>query len=572
MFESHASYSESSRAQTIPNPTQTQADHERHIQDVLIWSNSKLIVPQSGNDPANQSDDRHGFVPRSQLDSEFLKPGRIEELLDALFGTSRQCRPRAETIPSGASAAISRIEIHPDYDQLHDEKVRSIFDGVWNVIVDIIKDPNAQNSHTYALKTYETPQAEAYYKAERNAFDALSSAANRQENNIISYYGSFTRVNAKREDISFNTILEFAEYGTLEDFMKNTDPPSTAEGSITFWERFLEVTRGLAVIHGRAPTDARMEDAILLGWYQDVKPKNILVCQNRNPSSKYDHTFKLADLGLSHFKMHVRASHSVTDLDTFGTRTYGAPEVHRNPRRLASLHLDAKQGVDIWSMGCVLSEVAVWLVHGYQYLGKYRRRRSAEFHKQSGENPTNCFHDGCGNVLDLVKKTHKDLPDNFRIWDLCTGEVLARLVSRMVMAKTEARPPALFIYEEFREIIEGVKNRMNGRLTEAENRLFSNIEQPRPKLPPNLPPGHELKIQHQAYESPFNQETRLWLNSSLDRAKYEPLPHSHVSSSSGSPPQTTRSYRNENPLQAQSSRHTPTFIATEYSTQLVPAA
>lgn len=360
MFKSQASLDNSSRAQTLPNPTQPQADHERPIQDVLTWSNSELIVPQSGNSPADKYDDRHGFVPRSKLDSEFLKPGRIEELLDVLFGTSRHCRPRAETIrkfylrpfvilicagygtmigrfvehqsladnylpfrerppdfpassasnlvwqrfnehqwkfcavklhlnmsltlgkydilpivrktskASGASAAISEIEIHPDYDQLHDEKVRSVFDGVWNVSVDRVKNHNAQNSHTYALKTYNngTSQARAYHEAERNAFEILSHASNRQENNVVSYYGSFTRVGVEREDISFNTIFEFAEYGTLEDFMKKMDPPSTAEDSNTFWERFLEVTRGLAFIHGHAPTDARMEDAILLGYVE----------------------------------------------------------------------------------------------------------------------------------------------------------------------------------------------------------------------------------------------------------------------------------------------------------------
>lgn len=173
----------------------------------------------------------------------------------------------------------------------------------------------------------------------------------------------------------------------------------------------------------------------------------------------------------------------------------GAPEVYRDHRRLASLHLDTKRDIDIWSMGCVLSEVAVWLVHGYQYLDEYRRRRSAEFHKQSGKNPADCFHDGRGNVLNFVKKTHEDLPDNFRKWDHCTGEVLDRLVSQMI--KAGPRPPALIIYEYSREIIEGVKKQMNGGSTKIGNRPFSNMGQHRPKLPPNLPPGHERKIKHQ---------------------------------------------------------------------------
>lgn len=37
----------------------------------------------------------------------------------------------------------------------------------------------------------------------------------------------------------------------------------------------------------------------------------------------YDCHFKIADLGLSHFKKHIPGLRTATDKDTFGTRAYG---------------------------------------------------------------------------------------------------------------------------------------------------------------------------------------------------------------------------------------------------------
>lgn len=53
-----------------------------------------------------------------------------------------------------------------------------------------------------------------------------------------------------------------------------------------------------------------------------VKPANILVISNRATSS-YDFLFKLADLGLSHFKMTVEGERAGAADDAYGTQTYG---------------------------------------------------------------------------------------------------------------------------------------------------------------------------------------------------------------------------------------------------------
>ena len=77
--------------------------------------------------------------------------------------------------------------------------------------------------------------------------------------NIIGYYGSFVR------DGTYNLVLEYADRGTLEDFMNQMLEPKNISDITIFWERFLPVLGGLAQIHGTpgSPTDG---PHILLGY------------------------------------------------------------------------------------------------------------------------------------------------------------------------------------------------------------------------------------------------------------------------------------------------------------------
>ena len=53
-----------------------------------------------------------------------------------------------------------------------------------------------------------------------------------------------------------------------------------------------------------------------------MRPANILVISNKE-ASPYEYLFKLANLGLSHYKITAEGEHAGTDEDTFGTQTYG---------------------------------------------------------------------------------------------------------------------------------------------------------------------------------------------------------------------------------------------------------
>lgn len=65
-------------------------------------------------------------------------------------------------------------------------------------------------------------------------------------------------------------------------------------------------------------------------WHQDVKPANILVFSG-NSSSPYDCHFKIADLGLAHFKPSIPQATDPLDFDAFGTRAYGNQHTQIRP-------------------------------------------------------------------------------------------------------------------------------------------------------------------------------------------------------------------------------------------------
>ena len=111
------------------------------------------------------------------------------------------------------------------------------------------QDPRRQHKNTFVLKTYRDAEAPHNYRAERDAYLKLRWGGKPSEH-IIAYYGSFIHGN------SYNIILEYADQGTLETFMRRTKSPSSPEETLLLWDRLLNVTHGLMTIHGKIGNDS----------------------------------------------------------------------------------------------------------------------------------------------------------------------------------------------------------------------------------------------------------------------------------------------------------------------------
>lgn len=136
---------------------------------------------------------------------------------------------RKEEIGGGGSAVIYKIVVDENYNSLRPHG-------------HIIPNRRREYKNTFVLKTYRTAEAEENYKRERDAYMKLRWAG-QPSPHIIAYYGGFIHGN------SYNIILEYADQGTLESFMKNTESPPTIEDTILFWDRLSDITHGIMMIH-----------------------------------------------------------------------------------------------------------------------------------------------------------------------------------------------------------------------------------------------------------------------------------------------------------------------------------
>ena len=109
----------------------------------------------------------------------------------------------------------------------------------------------------FALKTYRTEDARKYHDTESDAFRRLRYNG-RPPPNLIAFYGGFERGS------TYNILLEYADGGTLEYFLRTTKPPVSRSELLDFWEAFFGIYHGLARIHGE-DEQAGHEPKMLLG-------------------------------------------------------------------------------------------------------------------------------------------------------------------------------------------------------------------------------------------------------------------------------------------------------------------
>ena len=111
------------------------------------------------------------------------------------------------------------------------------------------------------------------------------------------------------------------------------------------------------------------------GYHHDIKPRNVFVKGG---------SFVLADFGSSRLK---KADESTKTLWKDTTSEYGAPEC-RDPESFAPGKVG--RALDIWSIGCIISEVITYMEAGLQAIQNFREVRVLE----GVYGKTRCFHDG----------------------------------------------------------------------------------------------------------------------------------------------------------------------------------
>lgn len=228
--------------------------------------------------------------------------------------------------------------------------------------------------------------------------------------------------------------------------------------------------------------------------HYDIKPRSILVVD-----SSAGLQFKLASFGLNASESRVLQD-AYSDTSERDTAAYGmssmllydlgpddtadAPERYTrdNLDSIVGSHTKLTWEADIWSLGCIYSEAAVWIADGYKGLLDYRNERKAQLRRilfKGGDS----FHDGV-RVLDTVLENHTDVEDRLRRSDHITKDVLDTMVDEMLWEEDRPNAKALSRKAEI------VLSRANKGLSlDNQDQVFARpgSRQGRSNLPPRPP-------------------------------------------------------------------------------------
>lgn len=138
--------------------------------------------------------------------------------------------------------------------------------------------------------------------------------------------------------------------------------------------------------------------------------------------------------------------------------------------------------MDSWSLGCVFSEVAAWVVHGREGLEDYRQRRQDETQQLDDFRDGKAFHDGEA-MLQCVGKMHNKVLQNKRFSDNVTGPVIETMITEM-LDESEGRPNAKQLWAKSQRILRAAET----KLKSTEWDPTENDKQHAKKVPPVTPP------------------------------------------------------------------------------------
>ena len=168
-------------------------------------------------------------------------------------------------------------------------------------------------------------------------------------------------------------IFPFADEGNLADWMKDCHPQgwlqsvSRQEQQTYLYHYLYTLVSGLSFLH-------REKNGTITA-HHDLKPDNILV---------FGKELKIADFGRSH--LHSLMQGSETDVNSgLGTYEYQPPEYWTDD----GYHAELKHGraFDMWSMGCIIVELATLIVFGWESekVTEFRRRRQENLSRKRPE-------------------------------------------------------------------------------------------------------------------------------------------------------------------------------------------
>ena len=309
-----------------------------------------------------------------------------------------------DKIGKGAFGEVYEIEIHPKNQYLEAELRVKVRFGFSNGLV----PPSHQSLTSRKLVRKELEHSEDH----RIELENLSILSHLRHPNIVELLASYTH-NGKN-----NLIFPLAEGGTLSELFSQEQPCALFKSRISFLGAIAGLASAIEQVHDFAENRI---DLHLIGCHYDLRPKNILVSDDR---------FILADFGLSRFKKPTEDSARMYEKGGGG---YTAPECEDIDDDKYQKHM-IRRSSDIWSFGCVLAELATYMVHGSKGVTDFKASRCF----QKGKGGHSLFHCGPNEPNTAVYEWLLQLGSN----NSRTDKMLIELIQRMLSMDAKARPRA----------------------------------------------------------------------------------------------------------------------------------
>lgn len=259
------------------------------------------------------------------------------------------------------------------------------------------------------------------------------------------------------------------------------------------------------------------------GWHHDIKPKNILyfsqdkISQIKNPIPRCG-LLQIADFGIGKF----HSERSGTGIPSKGTQnlrgtvTYAAPESkvphqdkdHNDQTGQQPLRLS--RPYDVWSFGCLLMEVLVWLTEGSIGRNEFGGERLAPPEEGKPDYDNDAFFfltsERKPKVRDAVTLRLAKLRKDPRITALSGGslEQALALVEKVLEVDPNKRPTAKVVAEHLSSVAESARKEAEGlepmeeepgQTSPVPSLVTTDVDEPAPS-PPESPPRQARHSSH----------------------------------------------------------------------------
>ncbi|KAI1739587.1 hypothetical protein F4680DRAFT_459176 [Xylaria scruposa] len=184
----------------------------------------------------------------------------------------------------------------------------------------------------------------------------------------------------------------------------------------------------------------------LVGRHGDLKPENILWFKDNNEEG----CLKIADMGLATFHdenantMQRNMAGIITKTPS-GTFRYEPPEMDQDR---ASGKPRSRQ-YDVWSMGCIIIDLLVWLLYGFDALEKFRKDTTQIWERTPTRYYVSSYIDAC---LDVMEEALGEDRVYRKVLNLVRSRVLIIDVSEVYKSSVHHREIASVLHGSLKEI------------------------------------------------------------------------------------------------------------------------